>query len=114
MIVIVFRTRLNPESDQQALGELGARMVAIASTMPGFISYKDFAAEDGESVTIVEFESLETLAAWRDNPEHRMAQERGRSEFFLEYHIQVCTPVRAYDFARESGRSEIVTVNAGE
>ena len=109
MVVIVFRTRLNPDSDQQVLADTGARMVAIVSAMPGFISYKDFAAEDGESVTIVEFESLETLAAWRDHPEHRMAQERGRKEFFLEYHIQVCTPVRAYDFTRESGRSDIVT-----
>ena len=34
--------------------------------MPGFLSFKDFAAADGESVSIVEFESLETLE--RANP----------------------------------------------
>ena len=73
-------------------------MYELASKMPGFVSYKDFTAEDGENVTIVEFESLETLAAWRDHPEHKRAQARGRAEFFSEYHIQVCTTVRDYIF----------------
>lgn len=94
MVVIVFRARLRPEVNQEALTQLGQRMYEIASSMPGYISYKDFAAEDGESVAIVEFESLETLAAWREHPEHQAAQQRGRDEFFAEYHIQVCTPVR--------------------
>jgi heme-degrading monooxygenase HmoA len=98
MIVIVFRSRLKPNFDQQALGQLGQRMYQLASSMPGFLSYKDFAAEDGENVTVIEFESLETLAAWRKHPEHEVAQQRGRDEFFSEYHIQVCTPVRDYRF----------------
>jgi hypothetical protein len=34
--------------------------------MPGYI---DYAAEDGESVSVIEFESLETLQAWREHPE---------------------------------------------
>ncbi len=73
-------------------------MYELASSMRGYVSYKDFAAEDGESAAIVEFESLETLAAWREHPEHKAAQQRGREEFFAEYHIQVCTPVRDYRF----------------
>jgi heme-degrading monooxygenase HmoA len=98
MVVIVFRARLKPEANQEALAQAGQRMYELASSMPGYISYKDFAAEDGESAAIVEFESLETLAAWREHPEHRAVQQRGRDEFFAEYHIQVCTPVRDYRF----------------
>jgi heme-degrading monooxygenase HmoA len=64
--------------------------------MPGFISYKEFAAADGEGVAIVEFESNETLEAWRNHPEHRKAQERGRREFFDDYRIAVCSPIRDY------------------
>ena len=97
MIVIVFRSRSKP-GIEEAVGPVGERMYSLATTMPGFISYKDFTAEDGESVTIVEFESLETLRAWREHPEHLATQERGRKEFFSEYHIQVCTPVRDYRF----------------
>ncbi len=98
MVVIVFRTRLKPEANQEALAQLGQHMYELASSMRGYVSYKDFAAEDGESAAIVEFESLETLAAWREHPEHKAAQQRGREEFFAEYHIQVCTPVRDYRF----------------
>jgi heme-degrading monooxygenase HmoA len=98
MVVIVFRARLKPEVDQEALAQVGQRMYELASSMPGYVSYKDFSAEDGETLAVVEFESLETLAAWREHPEHRAVQERGRREFFTEYHIQVCTPVRDYRF----------------
>jgi heme-degrading monooxygenase HmoA len=96
MVVIVFRARLKPGVDQQALAQVGQRMYELAAAMPGYISYKDFSAEDGENVSVIEFESLQTLAAWREHPEHKAAQKRGRDEFFAEYRIQVCTPVRDY------------------
>ncbi len=96
MIVIVFRSRLRPGVDPAPLEPLGARMYELASKMPGFISYKDFAAEDGEGVSLVEFESLETLAAWRNHPEHLEVQRIGREQFFAEYQVQVCEPLRSY------------------
>ena len=94
MVVTIFRSRVRADADQEALSRLGEKMFEYATAMPGFISYKDFTAEDGESVSIIEFDSEETLAAWRDHGEHKDAQARGRSEFFSEYHIQVCKPIR--------------------
>ena len=93
MVVVVFRSRIRPGTERD-LAPLGARMYQLASSMPGYVSYKDFVAEDGENVSIIEFESLESVTAWRDHPEHKVAQRRGREEFFSEYHIQVCETVR--------------------
>jgi len=98
MVVVVFRSRLKADADLEELGRLGQRMFEIASAMPGYVSYKDFSASDGENVSIVEFESLETLADWRNHPEHRALQERGRRDFFAEYVVQVCTIVRESKF----------------
>jgi heme-degrading monooxygenase HmoA len=98
MIIIVFRSRIRESVNQAELEQLGQRMYELASSMPGYISYKDFIAADGENVSIIEFDSLETLAAWREHPEHMLAQQRGRQEFFTDYHIQVCTPTRDYSF----------------
>ncbi|MBK8908141.1 MAG: antibiotic biosynthesis monooxygenase [Rhodospirillales bacterium] len=98
MIVIVFRTRMRDDADLTEVETVGARMYELAANMPGFVSYKEFAAADGESLAFVEFRSLETLAAWRDHPEHREAQERGREAYFTSYHIQVCEIVRDYAF----------------
>jgi heme-degrading monooxygenase HmoA len=101
MVVIVFRSRLRPGVENE-IATTGQRMYELASSMPGFISYKDFVAEDGENVSIVEFESLETLAAWRDHAEHKIVQQEGREKFFSAYRIQVCTPVRVSEFVWEA------------
>mgnify|MGYP003350083918 FL=1 len=58
MIVTVFRSRLKP-GVQDEYGPMAARMSALAKSMPGYISHKGFVAEDGERVTIVEFENEE-------------------------------------------------------
>ena len=107
MIVVVFRARVREGVDMAALEALGMRMYECASAMPGFVSYKDFAAADGESVTIVEFASEPQLLAWRNHPEHVQAQERGRREFFSAYQIQVCAQQRAYGFTLAEGRTEL-------
>lgn len=97
MVVIVFRTRLKPGIEKE-IEEMGGRMYELAAAMPGFVSYREYASADGESVAVVEFESHETLAAWREHPEHREAQAAGRERFFAEYRITVCDAVRDYAF----------------
>jgi heme-degrading monooxygenase HmoA len=95
--VTVFRSRLRPGIDA-AYNARGEEIYNLAVTMPGFISIKDFTADDGERVAIVEFESAETLAAWRDHPEHRLAQQQGREHWYSHYSIQVCVVERATSF----------------
>jgi len=46
--------------------------------------------------TVVEFASAEALAAWRDHPDHRKAQQRGRNDFYAEYEIINCTLLHRY------------------
>jgi heme-degrading monooxygenase HmoA len=98
MVIVVFRSRMRDGVDLAALEKLGARMYELATRMPGFLSYKDFNSADAEAVSIVEFESVETLAAWRDHPEHREAQRLGRERYFTEYRIDVCAPLRGSRF----------------
>lgn len=69
-------------------------MEAIARGMPGFVSFKTFAAPDGERVSIVVFESWSTHRAWRVHPEHIVAQRLGREQFYAQFHISVCEVVR--------------------
>lgn len=98
MLVVVFRSRIREDADLAAIEAVSRRMIELARGMPGFISYKDFAAEDGEYLTLVEFADEASLLAWRHHPEHVAAQERGRQEFMREYRIQVCAPLRDYRF----------------
>ena len=97
MIVTVFRSRLRPGVGDE-YRTMVRRMIELAETMPGYISHKDFTAEDGERVTIVEFEHDEGQRAWRTNPEHIEAQKLAQEKYYSEYHIQVCTLDRETKF----------------
>jgi len=94
MIVAMFRTYLKPQANLDALGVLHQQMHAIVTNMPGFISAKMFTAEDGEVLALAEFDSLDSLKAWKEHPDHVVAQQRGRAEFFAEYRAQVCSSIR--------------------
>src|SRR5262245_20227104 len=93
MVIGIFRSRLRPEA-REAYGPVAARMDDLAGTMPGYLWHKTFRAEDGERVTLFGFETLAALEAWRDHAEHREAQRRGVAEFYAEYSLHVCTPLR--------------------
>jgi len=93
MIVTVFRSRLNAESMDE-YKRSATRMSDLARDIPGYISHKGFTADDGERVTIVEFESEQGMRAWATHPEHVEAKRKGRSLFFSEYRVQVCDVLR--------------------
>lgn len=98
-ILTVFRSRLREDARADYEPE-AQRIDALARTMPGFLGIKTFVADDGERVSIVEFDSQEHHDYWRDHPEHRVAQRRGRDEFYETYTIQVCEVRRERRFSR--------------
>lgn len=99
MIIAIFRSRLRPENAAE-FQELAARMLTLAQSMPGFTSYKVYAADDGERCSIIEFDSAEHLRAWREHPEHREAQRLGRERYYEEYSLHVSEPERESLFRR--------------
>ncbi|MBN8941199.1 MAG: antibiotic biosynthesis monooxygenase [Rhizobiales bacterium] len=93
MIVTVLRSRLNT-GVQDDYGPMAQEMSALARTIPGYVSHKGFVAEDGERVTIVEFETEAALQAWRVHPEHAKAKRHGIQSFFSEYKMQICSVIK--------------------
>lgn len=99
MTVVVFRNRLRPGVEREFEAHAN-HIYELALKMPGLVSFKDFTAEDGERLSIIEFRSAEELEAWRVQTEHLAAQERGRQQYFSEYSLQVCELVRESRFPR--------------
>ncbi len=97
MVVTIFRSRLKPESEHE-YDEWAARIAALAKTMPGYVSHKGFAAEDGERVTLVEFADEASQRNWSTNLQHVEAKKKGRNDFYLEYKLQVCRVERESTF----------------
>jgi heme-degrading monooxygenase HmoA len=103
MIVTVFRSRLNP-GVQEEYGPMAKRMSDLARTIPGYVSHKGFVAEDGERVTIVEFESEGALEEWRRHAEHARAKRQGIISFFSEYSLQICNVIRDRAWTSKASR----------
>lgn len=106
MVTIIFRSRLRPENHTE-YEQVAARIAALARTMPGLVDFKTFAADDGERVTLAEFDTLGNARAWAEHPEHLEAPRLGRERFYAAYRVQVCENVRAYNFADGRRTTEV-------
>ena len=103
MIVVVFRAHRTAEGLGAEYSELLRRMAELAVEMPGYISHKAFVAEDGERLTLIEWESADALRAWATHPKHVLVKEIGRQKFYEDYRLQVCEVVRESTFGRKGG-----------
>ena len=106
MIVAIASLKAREGVNEDELERTYYRMRELVSQIPGFISSQTYTAEDGEELEVVRFESEAALEGWRTHPEHLEAQRRGRDEFFDEYWVEVCVPIRRYRFKRGSGYVE--------
>lgn len=100
MVVVVFRSRLQDEVPD-SFEALRERMMEIAKSMPGFISYKVYSNEDGERVSIHEWETEDHLKAWREHPEHVEAQNLGKTDYYSEYKLYVLNNPRESSFGKK-------------
>ena len=99
MEIVLFRARTRADIDAQEYENTFGQMLELVSVVPGFHRITGYAGEDGTELAVVEFESPETLAAWRDHAAHVRVQQRGREEFFAEYDITVATVSRQYNWS---------------
>ena len=97
-LAVVFTAILRPNVGA-AYAATGQRMRELAEGMPGFVRV-DSVHEGVREITVSYWESAEALAAWREHPEHRAAQQRGRREWYESYDVHVCRVESTRDFER--------------
>lgn len=101
MVIVVFTIQLAADIPEAEYEQTAAEMAELVQKVPGFVGM-DYAETDGREMLVARFESHEALALWRNEPEHKRAQQRGRERFFEHYRIEVCDEVRSYEFSVDS------------
>ena len=72
------------------------RMVELARLQPGFLGAESTRGADGFGITVSYWTSLDAIAHWRADAEHRVAQETGKAQWYEHYELRVALVERAY------------------
>ena len=82
----------------EGYGDTAMRMVELAHEQPGFLGVESAREEIG--ITVSYWESLEAIRDWKQQAEHRMAQQTGRNHWYEAYKTRICKVERDYEFER--------------
>ena len=100
MFLVVFRNRKRADIDAAAYSADARLMEQLARSQPGFISFKNYAAEDGEVIALSEWADEAAARAWGDHPGHAAVQARGRVEYYADYTLFACASPRVHSYDR--------------
>ena len=97
MIAVIFEVWPKPEHKQQYL-DLAAELKPILETIDGFISVERFESltEKGKILSLSFFRDEAAVAAWRNVPQHRKTQGKGRATIFENYRLRIAGVIRDY------------------
>lgn len=65
------------------------KMVELASQQRGFLGIES-ARDGGLGISISYWDSLESIKAWKENSAHKVAQKRGKTEWYKNFSLRVC------------------------
>ncbi|MFC0204564.1 antibiotic biosynthesis monooxygenase family protein [Novosphingobium soli] len=90
MFLVLFRNRKRTDIDADSYIHDALEMEAIAALQPGFLSFKSYTADDGEVLSMSEWESQDAARAWGRDAEHLIVQRRGRAQYYENYTVFAC------------------------
>jgi len=85
--------------DDTGYAETSARMMELAQQQPGFLGIESARGSDGVGITVSYWRDLESIANWKADAEHRIAQQRGRAEWYGGYTTRIAKVEREYGFS---------------
>lgn len=99
MVIILFRSKLTSAAGAD-YAAMNAEMEEYVKSMPGFLDVKAFTAADGERLTVVWWQDLETLRVWQEDLRHIEAKKTGRRNWYQYYKMEVAEVLRQSSFER--------------
>jgi len=91
----VIFTSIRTDGDN-GYSDMADRMVELVRQQEGFLGFESAREEMG--ITVSYWRDRESIARWKAQMEHRIAQERGQAEWYARYTIRVAKVERAWTF----------------
>ncbi|MBN0988237.1 antibiotic biosynthesis monooxygenase family protein [Amphritea pacifica] len=94
MYAVIFRAEIAQLDDEYY--QMAARMRDLALQEYGCLEFTAV-TEGNHEIAISYWRSKEQIRAWKENAEHRLAQQKGRTRWYTSYRVQIVEVVREYN-----------------
>ena len=88
---VIFSSR--PGADRDGYETTAQRMLELAAQQPGYLG-----VETEAGLTISYWSSLQAIAAWKRQGEHRRAQRNGKQRWYSQYKTRIARVERDYAY----------------
>jgi heme-degrading monooxygenase HmoA len=78
--------------------EMANKMEELAKTQEGFLGIDS--VKENVGITVSYWTTLEAIKNWKQNSEHLLAQQKGRTQWYNWYNVKICKVERVYEFNR--------------
>ncbi len=88
-------------SSQRTDGDRGyavmaERMLELVQGQPGFLGIESARDADGFGITVSYWKDEASIAAWKANAEHAVAQRLGWEQWYAAFRVRLCRVEREY------------------
>jgi heme-degrading monooxygenase HmoA len=70
-------------------GEVAARMMDLAGRQPGFLGVESARNAEGFGITVSYWKDEASIAAWKADAEHQVAQRLGKEVWYAAFRLRV-------------------------
>ena len=97
MIAVIFEVE-PADGRRDAYLDIAARLKPTLEQMDGFVSIERFESltTKGKILSLSFFRDEAAVEAWRNIPEHRRGQAKGRAKIFADYRLRIAGVIRDY------------------
>jgi len=82
--------------DEIGYADMADKMVELAKEQDGFLGIESARNELG--ITVSYWRDLESIRKWKANADHKIAQSKGRSDWYSSYKTRIALVERDYEF----------------
>lgn len=84
--------------DRSAYDMMASQMFDLAAEQKGYLGVETVENEFGQAITVSYWQSEEDILNWRNNGDHKIAQELGRDKWYKDFRVRIAKVERAYGF----------------
>lgn len=91
---VIFTSKLT--NTNKGYDKTAIRMVELAKNQKGFLGVESVRNDLG--ITVSYWESIESIKSWKNESEHKVAQQKGKDVWYTAFKVRICKVERDYEF----------------